>query len=177
MIHKIAILGAESTGKSELSQALSAHYHTLYVPEYARTFFEKKKSTQYTQEDIYEIGLKQLLSEREKVQKVKQKNGKLLFIDTELIMIKIWLLYYNFQVPEWIHVAIEFSEYDLYLLTDNDIAWEPDPLRENENNREELKQMYIDELKHYKKSYEIISGQGDARLRNAIQIIDQKLKK
>lgn len=39
---KIVIYGAESTGKTTLCQALAAHYRTVWVPEYARAYLQKK---------------------------------------------------------------------------------------------------------------------------------------
>ncbi|MFS2019786.1 AAA family ATPase, partial [Massilia sp. CT11-108] len=39
-VARVALLGAESTGKSTLAQALAARYGTLWVPEYLREFVE-----------------------------------------------------------------------------------------------------------------------------------------
>ena len=39
LLKKIAILGAESTGKSTICNELAIHYNSLFVPEYARTYF------------------------------------------------------------------------------------------------------------------------------------------
>ena len=41
-VARVAILGAESSGKSTLAAALAAHYGTLWVPEYLREFVETK---------------------------------------------------------------------------------------------------------------------------------------
>jgi nicotinamide riboside kinase len=37
---RVAILGAESTGKSTLAEALAMYYDTVWVPEYLREFVE-----------------------------------------------------------------------------------------------------------------------------------------
>jgi nicotinamide riboside kinase len=37
---RIAILGAESSGKSTLAAALASHFDTVWVPEYLREFVE-----------------------------------------------------------------------------------------------------------------------------------------
>jgi nicotinamide riboside kinase len=39
---RVVLIGAESTGKTTLAQALAAHYHTTWVPEYGRTYWEAK---------------------------------------------------------------------------------------------------------------------------------------
>ncbi len=41
MIRKIAIIGPESTGKSELCQHLARIYDTEWVPEYARFYLDR----------------------------------------------------------------------------------------------------------------------------------------
>ncbi len=38
MLKKILITGPESTGKSQLTQALARYYHSVYVKEYAREY-------------------------------------------------------------------------------------------------------------------------------------------
>ncbi len=37
---RVCLLGAESTGKSTLAEALAAAYETLWVPEYGRVYTE-----------------------------------------------------------------------------------------------------------------------------------------
>jgi nicotinamide riboside kinase len=39
-VARVAILGAESSGKSTLAAALADHYGTVWVPEYLREFVE-----------------------------------------------------------------------------------------------------------------------------------------
>jgi nicotinamide riboside kinase len=39
-VRRIAVLGAESSGKSTLCQALAQRYDTLWVPEYLREFVD-----------------------------------------------------------------------------------------------------------------------------------------
>ena len=38
-LKKIAIIGAESTGKSWLCERLAKYFNTIWVPEYARKYF------------------------------------------------------------------------------------------------------------------------------------------
>ena len=66
MIKKVVVIGPESTGKSTLCQRLAGHYHTLWVPEYAREYLEKN-GTQYSYDDLLtiakgQIGLEEAIS-------------------------------------------------------------------------------------------------------------------
>jgi len=39
---KVVLFGPESTGKTTLSKQLARHYNTVWVPEYAREYLQKK---------------------------------------------------------------------------------------------------------------------------------------
>nr|WP_317045233.1 ATP-binding protein [Formosa algae] len=39
---KIVLFGPESTGKTVLAKQLAAHYNTVFVPEYSRTYALEK---------------------------------------------------------------------------------------------------------------------------------------
>lgn len=41
-IIRVAFVGPESTGKTTLSQKLAEHFQTEWVPEYMRTYLQKK---------------------------------------------------------------------------------------------------------------------------------------
>jgi nicotinamide riboside kinase len=41
-ILKVVLFGPESTGKTTLSEQLARHYHTVWVPEYARDYLQRK---------------------------------------------------------------------------------------------------------------------------------------
>src|SRR5690606_31123528 len=82
---KVVILGPESTGKSTLSQQLATHYHTEWVPEYARQYLEEL-GRPYEQHDLLTIAAGQLGLEDEMAQKAQG----LLICDTDLYVIKVW---------------------------------------------------------------------------------------
>ena len=88
MIKKIAIIGPESTGKSILTSELAKHYKTVSVPEYAREFLAKHNNT-YAEIDLVEIAKGQQNSIEENIQEA----NTFLFIDTELLVIKISVFY------------------------------------------------------------------------------------
>jgi nicotinamide riboside kinase len=48
---KIVVIGPESTGKSTLSAALAHKLHTVWVPEYARTYIDLLDRP-YTEADL-----------------------------------------------------------------------------------------------------------------------------
>ncbi len=167
MIKRIAITGPESTGKSELAESLAKHYHTTWVPEVSRYYLENL-DREYIYDDILLIAKQQLETENNLIIKA----NKILFCDTELIVTKIWCEFKYSRCHPWILEQIENHKYDLYLLTNIDLPWQPDPLREHPDNRKEIFELYLKEMEKRDLPYKIISGTGKIRLLNAISIIN-----
>lgn len=167
MLKKIAILGPESTGKSHLAQTLAAYYKTTYVPEYAREYIDKI-SQPYIESDLLEIAKGQLKTEDE----LAENAQNFLFCDSELTVIDIWSQEKFGRTHPWISNQLGKRAYDLYLLCDIDLKWTDDPQRENPNDREHLLNLYCESLDKRNIKYYIISGQGEDRINNAIEIID-----
>jgi NadR type nicotinamide-nucleotide adenylyltransferase len=166
MLKKIAILGPESTGKSQLARELATHYKTVFVPEYAREYLNTFGSD-YIQDDLLKIAKQQF---KNTIDFQKQANN-FLFTDTELLVLKIWSEVKYKKVDSWILENLKKQDFDLYLLTDIDLAWEYDPLREHPNERSFLLKLYEKELQKLKFPWVKISGQGIQRTQNAIQAI------
>jgi NadR type nicotinamide-nucleotide adenylyltransferase len=166
---KIAITGPESTGKTELAKQLSIHYNSEFIPEYARTYVEKLNRP-YNYLDVLHIAHKQIELEQE----LRASNGKYLFLDTELIITKVWLEVVYGNCPKWIDKAIRQSNIDLYLLCNLDIPWVEDSVRENGGEmRGKLFQIYEQLIIENGFKYKVIAGTGDLRLRNALVAIEQ----
>jgi len=164
---KIAIVGPESTGKSDLAQALAYHYNTVWVPEVARSYLENLKAP-YSQRDVEEIARLQLVEE----DKMEMRANNFLFCDTNLLVIKIWMQNAYGNCPEWILNELKTRHYDLILMPDIDLPWAPDPLREHPEKREFFKEWYLEELKTLDSDFHLVSGFGIERLNNAISAIE-----
>jgi NadR type nicotinamide-nucleotide adenylyltransferase len=171
MTKRIAITGPESTGKSELAEALAAHYQTVWVPEYAREYLDKL-NREYNYEDILLIAKGQVIGETGMLEKA----NRFLFVDTEMIVLKIWCEVKYCKCHPWILHQLSKQNYDLYLFTDIDLPWQPDPLREHPDKRRELFNLYLDELMKRNLPFEIVSGFGQKRLENAVMIIEERFK-
>ncbi len=168
LIKKIAVLGAESTGKTELCNKLAKHYNSVFVPEYAREYFDNNDINHYGIKDLDIIAENQLKLENECVSKA----NTYLFCDTTLITIKIWSTHRFNKVSELISNSIRSIDYDLYLVCNNDVAWEEDSQRRNPELRDHLLKWNLHELMKLNVNYHIIEGTGDSKLNSSIKIID-----
>lgn len=167
-VRRIAIVGPECTGKTDLARFLANHYQTNWVPEFARAYLETLNRP-YTQEDLTTIAHGQLNAEE---QAAKHANG-FVFCDTNLVVIKIWSEFkYGSCDPE-IVTLMKRQTYDLHVLTDVDLPWEDDPLREHPHKRQQLFDLYKAELESTQTNFTIIRGDYASRRAAAIEAVEK----
>jgi len=167
---RIAVTGPESTGKSQLTRELAEHFSTVWVSEFAREYLEKTQGY-YTYEDILHIARGQ----KKKEEEMEAMARGLLFCDTEFTVTRIWCEVKYGEVHRWILEQARSHRYNLYLLCDVDLPWEPDPLREHPELRRELFTRYHELMLQEGYNFRVISGTGEQRLRNAIEYIEKFL--
>lgn len=167
-VKKIAVIGAESSGKTWLCEALAAHYNTVWVPEYAREYFNDSDIYNYTLVDLERIARRQLEMEEEALKNAR----RFLFCDTTLITLKIWAELEFQTTPPLISQQLDRVSYDHYFITNNEIAWAADPLRQNKHSRELLMRMNEEEVKRTGIPWSIVKGTDRQRLEDTICVID-----
>ncbi len=170
-LKRIAIVGPESTGKSEMAQQLAQHYQTEWVPEYAR-FYLNRLDRDYEQDDLLEIAKGQLAWEDERAHYAE----RYLFCDTNLIVIKIWSYHKYGETHPWIEEQLKSRAYDYYLLSDIDLPWKPDPQREHPKLREHFFDAYNQYLQERDLPYAVVSGYESERKRSAIESLENHFK-
>lgn len=153
---KVGIIGPESTGKSTLAQYLATRYEGLFVAEHARVYLEERARERgsayaYTREDVLQIAQYQV----EQLRELSEQEG-VAFFDTELIITKVWLEHKYGECPAFVEEALHQYPMDVYLLCYPDLAWEPDPVRENPNIREYLYEWYEREVQALEVPYYVI---------------------
>jgi len=174
---KVVLFGPESSGKTTLSRELASYYNTHWVEEYAREYLQNKWDQEKKiceLEDIIPIANGQIKLENE----FSKKTKNLLICDTDLLETKVYSeTYYNgFCDPILEKYAIE-NKYDLYILTDIDISWVKDDLRDRPNNREEMFNAFKQALITHNKPYILVSGNLNNRMKIATKEIDKLLNK
>ena len=177
---KIVIIGPESTGKSTLCEGLAAHYHTEWVREYARGYMLTHKGKDYNYDDLSTIARGQLaLEDAAAGRECEGATGadRILFIDTDLYVMKVWSEYVFGQCETWMLKEIATRQYDGYLLCRTDLPWADDPLREYPDlaTREKLFHIYRDILINQNVPWAEVGGQAGERLQNAIGAVERLL--
>ncbi len=165
---KITLFGSESTGKTTLAQQLADFFQTEWVPEYSRLYQEKHQRL-LTYRDVTPIAKGQLRLEKYYLSKVRN----LLICDTDILETKVYSEAYYGKHPKWLATCIPSQYADLYLLTDIDIAWQADGIRDMPTNREQMHQQFLQELLMRHLPYVLISGSEANRFLVAKQAIEQ----
>jgi len=163
----IVLTGPESTTKSTLTKELAAHFNVSFFPEYAREYLEGK-AHRYTYGDVVHIARKQI----QQYEVAQNLPDDLVFLDTWLIITRVWFEWVYKKVPNWLEKAIEDYPVDLFLLCKPDIPWVPDPLRENGGeHRAHLYDIYKNELISREFCFAEIGGNGEERFFNAVRAV------
>lgn len=194
-IKKIVVIGPESTGKSTLCEQLAQQFEMQWCPEFAREYLITN-GKEYGFDDLLTIAKGQVALEEEYSSMVNSqwsmisqniyvnKNSQraihhppLLFIDTDMYVMKVWNEYVFGKCHQFILDEIVSRKYDLYLLCNVDLPWVKDELREypDEGPRKELFSIYKDLLINQQTSWVEISGGYDERLQKAIDAVNKIL--
>lgn len=167
-VHRIAILGAESSGKSQLAEALARHYQTVWVPEYLREFVETMQRVPQEDEQL-QIALKQL--ERENALLLDAKNW--LFCDTSPMMTALYSRYYFKRLPAQLEALDLQHDYDFTLVTAPDIPWVADGLqRESPAVRQQIHAQLVETLDAREIPFLLVEGSLDERLQQVKFTLD-----
>ncbi|MBP7272439.1 MAG: ATP-binding protein [Saprospiraceae bacterium] len=166
-IKKIVITGAESSGKTTLAQQLATYCAVPLMPEYAREYLELLQRP-YQQPDLLQIAKEHV---RREDACIATATASYIFLDTDLLTIKIWSEYKYGNCAPWILQQIMQRKYDLYLLCSPDMPWQYDPLRENPHNRHEIFELYWRQLTQLNATFAVLSGDEEHRFQQAKRLI------
>jgi NadR type nicotinamide-nucleotide adenylyltransferase len=166
-VHRIAILGAESSGKSTLAAALAEHYHTLWVPEYLREFVDAHGRVP-REEDQYGIALTQM--ERENA--AAQLAQRFLFCDTTPLMTALYSKVYWGRVDAQLAELDSVHEYAATLVTAPDGPWVPDGLqRESEAVRQSVHALVLANLRARGIAHTVVAGEPVQRMAQVVELL------
>jgi nicotinamide riboside kinase len=172
---KVALLGAESTGKTRLSHELAAHFmaagqRAVAVPEYLREWCERAGRTPRPHEQLA------IAEEHERRVDAATAEAQIVIADTTALMVAIYSAIL-FEDATLYRFAIERQRgYDVTLVTGLDLAWVPDGLqRDGPHVREPVDALVREALAKAGIAYRVIYGSGPQRLANALAAIDGSL--
>ena len=177
-VKRVCVVGAESTGTTTLSSELAAHFSTLWVPEYGREYTVQKlppggemSDLRWETDEFVHIAQNQIALEQE----AAGRANRVLICDTDALATAIWHERYIGHWSEDVDALARSRRYDLYLLTDCEIPFVQDGLRDGEHARQWMTNRFRDELTVRGLKWELIRGSREQRLRQAIAAIEPLL--
>lgn len=159
---RVVLTGPECTGKSTLAAHLARRFGAPAAMEYARIFLEER-GPDYDFGLLAEMARGHAAYQRERV----LESEPIGVFDTDLINYKIWCEVVYGRCHREILEAIDREENHVYLLCAADVPWEPDPLRENPNDRPALFELHRREIERLGREYRVVEGLGEERVRSA----------
>lgn len=160
----ITVIGPESTGKSTLSQRLAEAFGCAFVPEYAREYLEARDGL-YQYEDLLAIARGQWNALHQAMD-----GWDMVVQDTNLEVVKVWSEHYFGTCHEWILQQLALPLHQYYILTDIDMPWVYDPLREHPepHMRQYFFEIYKDIVCQSGYPFTIVRGDEEARFQQSI---------
>ncbi len=182
---RIAVYGAESTGKTELAVKLGAHFGVPVVAEYAREYCDAQGGV-LGLEDMVPIAREQWRREDEAAARAaeqlhNERSGRtpLVICDTDALTTMLWsdLLYGT--TPDELRRGAEkrCRTYALYLLLDTDVPFAPDPQRcfPDPEDREKCRRVWRGALERRRLPFVEIRGAWAERERSAVAAVERVL--
>lgn len=164
---KVALVGAESTGKTTLAEALAQRLRTIWTEEYGRLYVEQVRGVA-DREDMRQIAEGQARFEDEALGRA----DRLLICDTDLLATVIWHERYFGECPDYLQALYAERRSHLYLLCENDLPWVADGYRDSGDDwRPWFERRFVEELEARGLPYVRIGGAFDARLTRAVDAI------
>ena len=169
---RVCLFGPESTGKSTLATRLATRYETLHVTEYVRGFLDATGSAG-TADDVPWIARGQRAAEIATARQV----DRLLICDTNLATVMLWSDILFGSAPSWLRDEVMQQRFELWLLTDIDVPFEPDPQRcfPHDDDRRRLMRECRALLARLGIEPVLLTGGIDARVAAASAAIDRVL--
>jgi len=174
-VKRVCILGAESTGTTTLTQDLAEHYKTVWVREYGREYCENLASAgvdlwsyRWSGAEFTHIARTQIELEV----KMAREANRLLICDTDALATGIWHERYMGSHSSEVDAIAAAHRPWLYILTDDDIPFVQDGLRDGENIRKWMTRRFEEELIRRELPWMKVSGDRAHRLKSTTQKID-----
>jgi nicotinamide riboside kinase len=169
-IRRCILIGAESTGKTELAQALARALPATWSGEYVRTFIEQRQRPVVV-DDLPAILAGQLAYERAALAAAIERGLTWVVHDTNAWMTTLYAreLYGTpLELDADNYCGRDFT----YLLCQPDIPWTPDPgQRDGPATRERFHRLFETELQSAGIPFYPVSGEGEERIRNALRVL------
>lgn len=165
--YRVAILGAASSGKTTLAEALAQRYGAVWVPEYLREFCDVRQDVPVAT-DQFHIASTQVARE----EALAAQGGRFLFCDTTPLMTAVYSIHYFGGIDAQLESLAASRRYDITLVCKPEFAWIPDGLHHEEQDVSGIiDSILLEELARRGVPYTRIAGSLEERLQQVGQLL------
>ncbi len=170
LIVKVVFVGAMSTGKSTITEALAKRYGTTFASEYGRDYWTEHQVDRRIDLPAFdEIAIGHLEHEEQALLEA----NRYLFVDTNAITTYMFALDYHGTAPELLtRIALENAQrYDLFFLCDDDIPYDDTWDRSGDQKRHVFHKQIIADLKQRRIPYITLRGGLEERMSKVAEVL------
>ncbi len=170
LITKVVFLGAMSTGKSTITEALAKRHHTCFASEYGRDYWAAHQIDRRIRLEAFdEIAVGHIAQEDEAILQA----DKYLFVDTNAITTYMFALdYHGHALALLTQLARENAQrYDLFFLCDDDIPYDDIWDRSGEQKRAVFHKRIVADLNERNIPYITLRGSLEARMKHVEDVL------
>lgn len=178
LIRRVVVLGAESTGTTTLTEALADLYATNWVPDYYGHDYREVRQEGplgIWRSEEFDV----IVERQENLEEIaaRRSPSPVLFCDTDVLTISIWHERRMGWTSPTVAAAAAAHRPLLYVLTGDDIPWEDDGVRDDEDSRPGMQQRFRDVLAAQETPWIEVRGTVEERLHTAAKAVDMMLER
>ncbi len=170
LITKVVFVGAMSTGKSTITEALARRYQTTFASEYGREYWtEHQVDRRISLVAFDEIAVGHMKREEHALLEA----NRYLFVDTNAITTFMYALDYHGRAPELLtRLTLENAQrYDLFFLCDDDIPYDDTWDRSGDQKRHVFHKQILADLQERRIPYITLRGTLEERMRKVDAVL------
>ncbi|MDX2005622.1 MAG: AAA family ATPase [Meiothermus sp.] len=173
-VKRVVFLGAESTGKSTLTEAVAKEMGMPFVAEYGREHYERKGGVMELEDYLHIARRHRELEDAARLRLLGEGRGGYVFSDTNALTTLFFSYYYHQGgLPELHRIANLCNErYHHVFVCADDIPFAQDGWRDNEAWRGRMQGLVLHDLDSRGIPYTLVWGSLEGRVRQVRQVLD-----
>lgn len=178
-VRRVVLIGAESTGKTTMAEALAKRFEAAWVPEFGREHWERKVAglsmddppPSWSPDEFLEIATEQQRREEE----AARRADRVLFCDTNAFATGTWYERYQHGRDPRVDAVGARDRVHLYLHTAPDVPFVQDGFRDGEKIRDWMDRRFAEQLAGGSTPVVRLEGAYDGRFQTAVRAVERLL--
>lgn len=169
---RVVVVGAESTGKSTIAEALAEATNSVWAPEHGRWYWEGRRyraDQSWEPDEFLRIALAQ---HRLQDDLARQSSNGLVISDTDALVSAVWHERYLGSTGQELTEFAAVNVPDLYLVCADDFDWVQDGTRESHEHRASMQRSIQVRVEASGAQVVVLTGSHEQRLSSALDALE-----